>query len=178
MCIRIMAQNRNALLCIGLQHIHWRNKQPRTYWERHMCARLYFVSPRERPWRQRVVQNNKLVIACVTCVFSRIQKGIPGLTHKWCMMRFAAFILRRAEWRHGRSRDETKVSVYSYGILYIVSCEPIIKCLLIGLYRLIPNCNHAARGFLHLIYSKSRCHGCTPGLQRILWNKYQQLQFI
>ena len=26
------------------------------------------------------------------------------------MMRFAAFILRRAEWRHGRSRNETKYS--------------------------------------------------------------------
>ena len=35
---------------------------------------LYFVSPRERPWRQRVVQNNTLVIARVTSVFSHTFK--------------------------------------------------------------------------------------------------------
>ena len=35
---------------------------------------LYFVSPRARPWRQRVVQNNTLVIARVTSVFSHTFK--------------------------------------------------------------------------------------------------------
>ena len=37
----------------------------------HSCPHsVYFVSPRERPRRQRVVQNKKLVIARITSVFS------------------------------------------------------------------------------------------------------------
>ena len=44
---------------------------------------LYFVSPRERPWRQRVILRKTLVIVCV---FSRIQKGTPGLMHKGCVL--------------------------------------------------------------------------------------------
>ena len=72
---------------------------------------LYFVSPRERPWRQHVVQNSTLVIARVTSVFSHAFKRNPRIDAQ--MMRFAAFILRRAEWRHSRSRDETKYRLIS-----------------------------------------------------------------
>ena len=35
---------------------------------------LYFVSPRERPWRQRVFWRKPLVIARATCVFSHAFK--------------------------------------------------------------------------------------------------------
>ena len=35
---------------------------------------LYFVSPRERPWRQRVFQTKTLVIARTICVFSHTFK--------------------------------------------------------------------------------------------------------
>ena len=42
------------------------------------------------------------------CVFSHVQKGTPGLTRK--RMRLVACILERAQWRHGRFRDETKYS--------------------------------------------------------------------
>ena len=41
------------------------------------------------------------------CVVSDVQKRTPGLTHKGCM-RLVACILERAQWRHGRSRDEIK----------------------------------------------------------------------
>ena len=53
---------------------------------------LYFVSPRERPRRQRVVQNNTLVIARVTplCFLTRSKRN-PGIDSQ--MMRFAVFIL-------------------------------------------------------------------------------------
>ena len=47
------------------------------------------------------------------------------------MMRFAAFIIRRAEWRHGRSRDETKYSRWS--LCYWIKLERatfIVKGLL------------------------------------------------
>ena len=40
------------------------------------------------------------------CVFSRIQKGTPGLTHKGCVLQRIS--LGR---RHGRSRDEIKYNV-------------------------------------------------------------------
>ena len=42
------------------------------------------------------------------CVFSHVQKRNPGIDAQ--MMRFAVFILQRAELRHSRSRDETKYS--------------------------------------------------------------------
>ena len=38
------------------------------------CRALYFVSPRERQWRQCVVQNKPLVIACVISVCSHAIK--------------------------------------------------------------------------------------------------------
>ena len=54
------------------------------------------VSPREWPWRQRVVKNNMLVYRARNfCVYSRVQKKNPGIDAQ--MMRFAAFIIRRAE---------------------------------------------------------------------------------
>ena len=46
---------------------------------------LYFVSPRERPWRQRVFRRKTLVIKRAT--FSHmIKKGTPGLMHKGCVL--------------------------------------------------------------------------------------------
>ena len=47
---------------------------------------LYFVSPLERPWRQRVFQRETLVTARAICVFSRVQKGTLGLTHEECVL--------------------------------------------------------------------------------------------
>ena len=70
----------------------------------------YFASPEEQLWRQSVfytlshLKNESdvsleytLVIARATCV----------CFHAW-RMRLAACILGRDQWRHGRSRDETK----------------------------------------------------------------------
>ena len=74
-------------------------------------AVLYFVSPRERPWHKRVVQNNTLIIARVTSLFSHSFKRNPGIDAQ--MLRFTVFILWRTEWRHGRSRDKTKYIVCS-----------------------------------------------------------------
>ena len=49
-------------------------------WER---TTLYFVSPRERPWRQRVFQRKTLVIARETCVPSHAHKK----EHRdWCVL--------------------------------------------------------------------------------------------
>ena len=45
----------------------------RSYRFLHRCS-LYFVSPRERPWRQRVFWRKTLVIARATCVFSHAFK--------------------------------------------------------------------------------------------------------
>ena len=51
------------------------------------CNDLYFVSPRERPWRQRVFRRKTLVNASATCVFSdAFKKGTPGLTRKGCVL--------------------------------------------------------------------------------------------
>ena len=44
-------------------------------------------------------------------VFSQTFKRNLGIDAQ--MMRFAAFIIRHAEWRHGRSRGETKYTTFT-----------------------------------------------------------------
>ena len=74
------------------------------------CTSLYFVSPRERSWRQRVFQRRMLVIARATCAFSHaFKKGTPGMTHKGCVLQRVSL---RAQWRHGLSWVETKYRQY------------------------------------------------------------------
>ena len=76
---------------------------------------LYFVSPRERPWRQLVVQNNTLVIAGVTSVFSHAFKK-----ESWDWRTDYAFdsVYPTTRWvTSRRSRDET---MYSHFISLIV----------------------------------------------------------
>ena len=67
---------------------------------------IYFVSPREWPWRQRMVQNNTLVIARVTSVFSHAFKNE---SRDW-RTNEAFWEDGRSELSDvtGRSRDETK----------------------------------------------------------------------
>ena len=72
---------------------------------------LYFVSPRERPWRHRVLRRKTLVIARATGVFSHAFKK----EHRdWRIIKgaCAGYILGRTQWRHGRSQDETKYRYY------------------------------------------------------------------
>ena len=44
------------------------------------------------------------------------------------MMRFAAFIIQRAEWRHGRSRDETKyrIVIITVADIFILNIATVI----------------------------------------------------
>ena len=60
----------------------------------YILAALYFVSPRERPWHQRVVQNKTLVIGCLTYVIShgidtqRLFYSVYSLTRFWRFSRW------------------------------------------------------------------------------------------
>ena len=67
---------------------------------------LYFVSLEN----DRDVSAWYKITRCLSCAwllcFLTRSKRNPGIDAQ--MMRFAAFILWRAEWRHGRSRNETK----------------------------------------------------------------------
>ena len=46
---------------------------------------ILFLTSRTTVTSARIPEET-LVIACATCVFSRIQKGTPGLTHKGCVL--------------------------------------------------------------------------------------------
>ena len=75
---------------------------------------------REAPWpilcltlrttvtSPRILEEDACHRARNLCVFSHVQKGTPGLTHKGCVLQHVS--LGRAQWRHGRYRDETKYS--------------------------------------------------------------------
>ena len=53
---------------------------------------LYFVSPWDRLWRQRVFQRKMLNIAYVTCVLSHaLKKEFRDLTHKGCILQRISF---------------------------------------------------------------------------------------
>ena len=60
---------------------------------------LYFVSPWERPWRQRIFQTRARHVCLLAR--SKMNTGIDAYR-----MRLAACILRRTQWRHGRFWDE------------------------------------------------------------------------
>ena len=90
----------------GVTLLYWNKKM----WRHHFCIHpsiigtsslvftshttfhVYFVSPRERPWRQRVSQRK--TPACYharnLCVFSHVHKGTPGLKHKGCVLQRAS----------------------------------------------------------------------------------------
>ena len=60
---------------VPLDHVTIIESQYRDYTER----QLYFVSSRERPWRQRVFRIKTRVIARATCVFSQAFKKDTGI---------------------------------------------------------------------------------------------------
>ena len=77
-----------SIILVCIQHVFKLtfSSQETPKWQHSSSVQLYFVSPQERPWRQRVVRRIKLVIARNLCVFSRVQKGTPGLAHKGCVL--------------------------------------------------------------------------------------------
>ena len=67
-------------LLLGPVHSRWWAGHFLTPWKIYFWLfifALYFVSPRERPWRQRVFQTKSLVIVRATCVFSHAFRKEP-----------------------------------------------------------------------------------------------------
>ena len=83
---------------------------------------LYFVSPQEQLWCQRVFRMKTFVIARNLCVISRVQKGTPGLMRKGCVLQRVSL---------GAPSDvtvvlETRQSIDCAQFIYL--CAVISKC--------------------------------------------------